>query len=112
MEVFIGFVDFRLGLVFKITGSIIPAFRQKCVTKPADRLITNVATSRQTDKLNPTDETLSIKISGSMDGDAIQNDMTGAKGTPPISMEATTGITPHEQNGLTAPTIVANKMET
>jgi hypothetical protein len=31
-----------------------------------------------------------------MDGDAIQKDMTGAMGTPPINNAAITGITPQE----------------
>jgi hypothetical protein len=47
-----------------------------------------------------------------MDGDAIQNDITGAKGTPPINNEVMTGITPQEQNGLTAPIAVASRIET
>jgi hypothetical protein len=46
-----------------------------------------------------------------MEGEAIQKDMTGPKGTPPISREAITGITPHEQKGLMAPTAVARNME-
>jgi hypothetical protein len=45
-----------------------------------------------------------------MDGEAIQKDITGASGTPPISNEAITGITPHEQNGLKAPIRVAINM--
>jgi hypothetical protein len=51
-------------------------------------------------------------ISGSMDGDPIQKDITGANGTPPINKDAITGITPHEQNGLKAPTTVANNIDT
>jgi hypothetical protein len=43
-----------------------------------------------------------------MDGEANQKDITGASGTPPMSNEAITGITPHEQKGLNAPTMVAN----
>ncbi|MBW2251310.1 MAG: hypothetical protein JRF60_11945 [Deltaproteobacteria bacterium] len=39
-----------------------------------------------------------------MEGDAIQKDMTGAKGTPLINSAAITGITPQEQKGLKAPT--------
>ena len=54
--------------------------------------------------------TLKKKISGSIDGEAIQNDITGPNGTPPIKSEATTGIKPHEQNGLNAPTTVARMM--
>jgi hypothetical protein len=44
-----------------------------------------------------------------MDGDAIQKDITGASGTPLMSNDAITGMTPHEQKGLKAPTIVASK---
>jgi len=47
-----------------------------------------------------------------MDGDASQNDITGASGTPPISMAATTGTTLHEHSGLKAPTKVARMMAT
>jgi hypothetical protein len=43
-----------------------------------------------------------------MEGEAIQKAMTGGKGTPPMRRDATTGITPHEQNGLKAPTTVAS----
>ena len=38
--------------------------------------------------------------------------ITGASGTPPMSSDATTGITLHEQKGLNAPTIVARTMAT
>ena len=51
-------------------------------------------------------------ISGSIDGDAIQKDMTGARGTPPINKEAITGITPQEQNGLMPPNKVARSIDT
>ncbi len=44
------------------------------------------------------------KISGSMIGEAIQKAITGASGTPAASNEATSGITPQEQNGESAPT--------
>ena len=45
-----------------------------------------------------------------MDGEAIQNDITGARGTPLINRDAMTGITPQEQKGLKAPTTVASTM--
>jgi len=45
-----------------------------------------------------------------MEGDAIQNDITGANGTPLISSAAMTGMTPQEQKGLKAPTAVASRM--
>jgi phospholipase/lecithinase/hemolysin len=54
--------------------------------------------------------TLSVKISGSIVGEAIQEDMMGARGTPLKSRPAITGTTLHEQNGLNAPTRVASKM--
>ena len=40
---------------------------------------------------------------GSMIGEAIQNAMTGAKGTPAASRPAISGTTPQEQNGDSAP---------
>jgi len=73
--------------------------------------MTKVATSLQTDKFHPMVATLKKNISGSIEGEAIQKDMTGASGTPPINKEAITGITPQEQNGLNAPTMVASKIE-
>src|SRR5215470_10124572 len=41
---------------------------------------------------------------GSISGEAIQNAMTGANGTPAANSPATSGITPHEQNGVSPPT--------
>ena len=73
-------------------------------------LIKKVALNRQIASSHPITETLKKKISGSIDGEASQKDITGASGTPPISSEAITGITPHEQNGLKAPIMVANTM--
>ena len=58
----------------------------------------------------PSFATLRKNISGSMEGEASQNDITGANGTPPIRRDEITGITPQEQNGLKAPTIVARRM--
>ena len=40
---------------------------------------------------------------GSINGDASQNAMTGANGTPATSNAAITGMTPQEQNGESAP---------
>jgi hypothetical protein len=42
-----------------------------------------------------------------MEGEANQKDITGARGTPPMSSAATTGITEQEHKGLKAPTKVA-----
>jgi hypothetical protein len=78
---------------------------------PADMLMTKVAVNLHTDNFKPIVATLSRNISGSMEGEAIQNDITGPKGTPPISNEVITGITPQEQNGLKAPMAVARIME-
>jgi hypothetical protein len=47
-----------------------------------------------------------------MDGEAIQKDMTGASGTPAIKRAVITGITPHEQKGLNAPSKVARSTAT
>jgi hypothetical protein len=38
-----------------------------------------------------------------MEGEASQKVITGARGTPPISNAATTGMTDAEHNGLNAP---------
>jgi hypothetical protein len=54
--------------------------------------------------------TVRKKISGSIEGDATQKDITGAKGTPPMSSAATTGMTEQEHKGLNAPTKVARKI--
>jgi hypothetical protein len=54
--------------------------------------------------------TLRKNISGSIEGEAIQNDITGAKGTPLKSNPLMIGITLQEQNGLNAPTAVARRM--
>jgi len=42
-----------------------------------------------------------------MIGDAMQNASTGAIGTPAASKPATSGMTPHEQNGESAPKMEA-----
>jgi hypothetical protein len=47
-----------------------------------------------------------------MEGDANQKDITGARGTPPINNEATTGMTEDEHSGLKAPKKVAKKIAT
>jgi hypothetical protein len=83
---------------------------RKCVINPAPRLITRVAAKRHIANSHPKVLTVRRKISGSMDGDANQNVITGARGTPPISSAAITGITEQEHNGLNAPTNVARKM--
>ena len=82
----------------------------KCVMNPAIRLKRSVLTRRHTAKFQPMVPTLKKKISGSMEGDAIQKDMTGAKGTPLINSAAMIGITPQEQKGLKAPTTVARRI--
>jgi hypothetical protein len=79
----------------------------KWVIRPAPKLSSNVAARRQTASSHPIIPTLKKKISGSIDGEAIQKDITGARGTPLISSDAITGMTPQEQNGLKAPTTVA-----
>ena len=78
--------------------------------KPALKLNTNVETRRHTANSQPKVPTLRKNISGSIEGEAIQNDITGASGTPPINRAAMTGITPQEQKGLKAPTAVARKI--
>jgi hypothetical protein len=56
-------------------------------------------------------DTLKKNISGSIEGDASQKDMTGARGTPPASSAHITGITPQEQKGLKAPISVASNID-
>jgi hypothetical protein len=80
------------------------------VINPADKLIMNVEIKRHTAKSQPSVATLKKKISGSIEGDATQKAITGANGTPLISRAAIMGITPQEQNGLNAPTTVANRI--
>jgi hypothetical protein len=76
--------------------------------RPAPKLIANVAASLQTASGQPMLPALRNSISGSIDGEASQNDMTGARGTPDVSKAAITGMTPQEQSGLTAPISVAS----
>ena len=83
-----------------------------CVINPEAKLITNVAANLHIDNSHPIVAVLKKNISGSIEGEAIQNDITGANGTPPINKDVIIGITPHEQNGLKAPTIVARRIET
>ena len=87
-----------------------PRCTARWVTRPAARLNAKVESRRHRASFQPRAATLRKKISGSIDGEAIQNDITGANGTPLKSSAAITGITPHEQKGLNAPTAVAKKM--
>lgn len=80
--------------------------------KPAKRLIINVDANLHIAKFQPSVETLKKNISGSIEGEASQKDITGARGTPLINKDAIIGITEHEQNGLNAPTNVAKIIET
>jgi hypothetical protein len=84
-------LEFR---VFKICDPNQPRRITRWVTKPALRLKTRVAASRHTANSQPMVATLRKKASGSIEGEAIQKDMTGARGTPPMSKAATTGTTP------------------
>lgn len=102
---------FSTLLAFRTLVLMKPFIVAKWVIYPASRLIINVDASLQTASFQPSRELLRKKISGSIDGEAIQNDITGANGTPPISRELITGITPHEQKGLKAPTMVASSTE-
>ena len=111
MKILFCFLSFaKSRFVRRISEPKYPFLLAKWVINPADRLITKVTASLQTDNFHPTVATLKKNISGSMEGDAIQNDITGANGTPPINNDVITGITPQEQNGLTAPMAVARKI--
>jgi hypothetical protein len=87
-----------------------PRRTTKCVMNPPARLKMRVAASLHVASSHPRELTVRKNISGSIEGDANQKDITGARGTPPISMAATTGITLHEHKGLKAPTAVASKI--
>lgn len=95
---------------FRTLVLIHPVWMKKCVMNPALKLKISVPAKRHMAKSKPMVPTLKKKISGSIEGDAIQNAITGGRGTPPISNAAITGITPHEQKGLKAPTRVASKI--
>ncbi len=49
-----------------------------------------------------------MNIDGSISGEDSQNAITAASGTPDASRAAITGMTPHEQNGDSAPIRLAN----
>jgi hypothetical protein len=83
---------------------------RRWVTNPAVKLSKSVAPRRQIARFQPMVATLKKKISGSIEGEAIQKAITGARGTPPMSRAATIGITLQEQKGLNAPTIVARRI--
>ena len=70
-----------------------------------------VVARRQIESSHPIVAVLSRKISGSIDGEAIQKDITGARGIPLIKSEEMIGITPHEQSGLNAPITVAIRID-
>ena len=107
-----GFISLRgLPSFLRKPSPRYPFFTAHKVINPEVKLILKVAISLQTDKFHPIVAVLKKKISGSMEGEAIQNDITGASGTPLINKEAITGITPQEQKGLMAPIRVANTME-
>jgi hypothetical protein len=71
-----------------------------------------VAAIRQAANSHPRELTVRKNISGSIEGDANQKDITGARGTPPMRRAAITGTTEHEHSGLKAPTRVAKRMAT
>jgi hypothetical protein len=82
------------------------------VMYPAARLNNKVATSLAIARFQPINPTLNVNISGSIEGEAIQKDMIGARGTPLKSKPAMIGTTVQEQNGLNAPTRVATRIAT
>ena len=77
------------------------------VIYPAARLNSKVVTSLAMTSGQPINPTLNANISGSIDDEAIQKAMIGARGTPLIINPAMIGTTVQEQNGLNAPTSVA-----
>jgi hypothetical protein len=60
--------------------------------KPPARLIAKVAARRHIASSHPIEPALRKRISGSIDGEASQKDMTGASGTPPVRRAAMTGF--------------------
>ncbi len=73
------------------------------VPKPLNNPMPIAPTSFATAKPMPSVPAAMTNCVGSISGDAIQNAMTGASGTPAPSRPATSGITPQEQNGSNAP---------
>ena len=70
---------------------------------PPRRPIPAAATVFATANPVPIPAAVRTNISGSMTGEASQNAMTGASGTPAWSIAAISGMTPQEQNGESAP---------
>lgn len=85
----------------------IPRRSSRSTTNPPPTLSATAPTSRAVDNGTPICDALSAKISGSMDGDAIQNAITADSGTPLTSNRRISGITMNEQKGLNAPTAAA-----
>jgi hypothetical protein len=78
---------------------------------PPAKLKKKVAINRAIARGQPREATLRKKISGSIEGEAIQKDITAPSGTPAMSREVMTGITLQEQKGLNAPMIVPSNMD-
>ena len=72
--------------------------------------MTTAAAALNTVNGRPNTAAIRMKICGSMRGEAIQNAMTGASGTPAPRRPAMIGTTPQEQKGEKAPNSAARKI--
>ena len=80
-----------------------PATCSAAVENPPNKPIPKAAAVFPKAKGNPRVAIVSKNICGSIKGEASQNAMTGAKGTPIIKRAAIKGIPPQEQKGERAP---------
>ena len=87
-----------------------PRATRTCVPYPAPRPMTTAATALNRVNGRPNTAAIRMNICGSISGEAIQNAMTGASGTPAASRPAMIGTTPQEQKGETAPNNAARKI--
>ena len=78
--------------------------------KPPVNPMLNAAMVLAMAKSIPSVPLVNINIDGSIKGEASQNAITGASGTPIESKAAISGITPQEQKGDMAPPTAARKI--
>ncbi len=77
------------------------------VTSPPRRPTPTAAVVLASANSVPSVPVVSTNIDGSINGEASQNAMTGASGTPMAKSAAISGMTPQEQKGDSAPTSAA-----
>jgi hypothetical protein len=84
-----------------------PFFIKSAVPKPPMRPMAMAAKALKRAKPSPSVPRVSTNIEGSMRGEASQKAMTAGNGTPMTSRAAMSGMTPQEQKGEKAPTMLA-----